>query len=374
MKKININCPINSTGYGITSFNIVKHLLKIPQIDISLFPIGSSIEVNSKEDGELIKVAMNNSEDYKYDAPCLKIWHQFDLASRVGQGHYYVFPFFEIDTLTNKEKHHLNGCDYIFVASEWGKKILQQNNIVKPIYVAPLGVDNTIFYEPNKIKVEQNNYVFFHIGKWEHRKSHDILLQAFDRAFDIDDNVELRLVPYNPFLNEQENNYWLKLVDSCKLKDKIKLFNKLPTQYNLAEFIFYGDCGVFISRAEGWNNEIIECMSMNKPVIVTDYSAHTEYCTKDNSYLVKVDAVEPANDGKWFKGFGNWAKLGESQIEQTVEYMRYVYNNRIESNSQGLLTAQEYSWNRTVNIINSTLNSNGSYYATPKTRKKRKTK
>lgn len=371
MKKININCPINSTGYGITSFNIVKHL-KMLDVDINLFPIGSSVEVNSQQDGEFIKSLIDNSDIYKYDAPCLKIWHQFDLASRVGRGHYYGFPFFEIDTLTEKEKHHLNGCDYIFVASEWGKKILRQNDVVRPIYVATLGVDNTIFNEPNKIKVEQDNYIFFHIGKWEHRKSHDVLLQAFDRAFNSNDNVELRLVPYNPFLNEQENNYWINLVESCKLKDKIKLFNKLPTQYHLAEFIFYADCGVFISRAEGWNNEVIESMSMNKPVIVTDYSAHTEYCTKDNSYLVKVDAVEPANDGKWFKGFGNWAKLGESQIEQTIEYMRHVYNNHINTNSQGLLTAQKYSWNRTVNIINSTLNSNGSYYASPKTRKKRK--
>jgi glycosyltransferase involved in cell wall biosynthesis len=303
----------------------------------------------------------------------LKIWHQYDLATRIGNGHYYTFPFFEVDKLTPREIHHLNYSDFIFVASEWGKKILQQNNVNKPIYVAPLGVDASIFRIPeNKILIENDNYRFFHIGKWEHRKSQDILLKAFDAAFDINDNVELYLLPFNPFLTEQENNYWFNLVENCKLKNKIKIFGRLDTQYQVAEFISRCDCGVFVSRAEGWNNEIIESMAMNKPVIVTNYSAHTEYCNKDNSYLVDIDETEPANDGKWFKGFGNWAKITDKQIEQIIHYMKYVYHNGIYSNPSGVATANHYSWNHTANIIKSTFIRNNSYYANTKAKTKRR--
>jgi glycosyltransferase involved in cell wall biosynthesis len=371
MKKINLNCPINGTGYGITSLNIAKALVSL-NIDLCLFPIGSKIEVNSLLDAEIIKTLMKKNEFFPYEAPCLKIWHQHDLATKIGNGHYYTFPFFEIDTLSKKEIHHLNCSDYIFVASSWAKNILINNGVKKPIYTAPLGVDMNIFYEPNKIKVEQENYIFFHIGKWEHRKSQDILLKTFDQAFSDKDNVELRLVPFNPFLSEQENDYWFNLVDACKLRDKIKIFGRLPTQYNLAEFIFHADCGVFISRAEGWNNEVIETMAMNKPVITTNYSAHTEYCNDKNSYLVNIDRLEPANDGKWFHGEGKWAELGQNQIDQTVEYMRYVYNNRIDSNPEGVKAAEKYSWTRTADIINQTFIGNNSYYANTKTRKKRR--
>jgi glycosyltransferase involved in cell wall biosynthesis len=371
MKKININCPINGTGYGITSLNITKALFDLG-LDLYLFPIGSKIDVNSAHDAEIIKNLINKNNAFPYSAPCLKIWHQNDLALRVGNGHYYTFPFFEIDTLSKKEIHNLNYSDYIFTASSWSKKVLQDNGIIKPIYVTPLGVDMSIFYEPNKIKIEQDNYIFFHIGKWEHRKAQDILLQAFDAAFSKDDNVELRLLPYNPFLSEQENNYWFSLVDNCKLKDKIKVFGRLGTQYQLAEFIFQGDCGVFISRAEGWNNEILETMAMNKPVIATNYSAHTEYCTDKNCYLVDIDQLEQANDGKWFDGSGNWAKLGEKQLDQTIEYMRYVYNNRVESNPEGVSTAKKYSWINTASIIQQTFTKNNSYYANTKARKKRR--
>lgn len=351
-KNININCPIGKTGYGITSLNIIKSLAINNNANISLFPIGNNLELNADSEKELITTFIKNSEDFDYTAPCLKIWHQFDLASRIGSGKYFSFPFFEIDKLSNKETNHINSCDGVFTASKWGKIILKQNGVKKPIYVSPLGVDTSIFKVPPKIRIGNGNYIFFHIGKWEHRKSQDFLLKAFDNAFTESDKVELWLLPHNPFLNQLETSYWLSLVESCNLRDKIKIYDRLPTQYHLADFIFNGDCGVFLSRAEGWNNEILECMAIEKPIIATYYSAHTEYCNFENSYLVNISETEAANDNKWFHGEGNWAKLSSDQLEQTIEHMRYVYNNNIRSNKHGLETAQKYSWNNTTNIIN----------------------
>ena len=162
MKNLNMFCPINGTGYGITSLNITKCLSK--ELNISLFPIGSSMECNNIEEQNLIKQLLDNNSSFDYYAPCLKIWHQYDLATRVGNGHYYTLPFFEIDKLTPREIHHLNYSDFIFVASEWGKTILKNNNVNKPIIVTPLGVNNSVFKVPtNKIRLEKPTYRFFHI-------------------------------------------------------------------------------------------------------------------------------------------------------------------------------------------------------------------
>jgi len=371
MKKINITCPIGKTGYGITSLNILKNI-SYNDANIALFPIGQNMELNSENEKELINNAIKNAENFDCNAPCLKIWHQFDLASRIGSGKYFSFPFFEIDKLKPKEVVHLNSCDGIFSASAWGKEIMQNNGVTKPIHVCPLGVDMSIFYCPPKIRVNEENYIFFHIGKWEHRKSQDFLIQAFDNAFDEDDNVELRLLPHNPFLGDQELQYWANILNSSKLRNKIRIYDRLPTQYHLADFIFHGDCAVFLSRAEGWNNEITECMAMNKPIISTYYSAHTEYCNDHNSFLVKIDETEPANDGKWFHGEGNWAKLGNNQMDQTVQYMRYVYNNDIRTNPHGVETAQKYSWNQTGQTIINTIFAQGSHNANTKKKTKRR--
>ena len=38
-------------------------------------------------------------------------------------------------------------------------------------------------------------------------------------------------------------------------------------------------------------------MSMNKPVIATNYSAHTEFCDKNNCYLIEVNEKDSAGQG-----------------------------------------------------------------------------
>lgn len=354
MKNLNLYCPINGTGYGVTSSNITLQLSKL--VDVSLFPIGSSMQLNSQESGDRIKELIERSHTYDQFAPCLKIWHQYDLASRIGRGKYFALPFFETDTLQNNEIHHLNQVDHIFTASKWGKEVLQKNGVVSTISVSPLGVDMEIF-KPHQIieRDEDSPYIFIHIGKWEKRKSQDFLINAFSSAFTPEDDVELWLLPYNPFLTEEEANVWHNLVINSSMSSKIKMYQRAPTQYHLAQMIYNADCGVFLSRAEGWNNEIPEVMALDKPIIATNYSAHTEYLTKENSLLVDIDELEPAIDGKWFDGSGNWAKLGDKQLEQTVEYMRFVYNKKVRSNPAGVDTAKKYSWERTASIIRETI-------------------
>lgn len=369
IKKLNFTSPVGSTGYGITSLNIVK-ALNLLNVDISLFPIGSKIEINNNEEKLLIEHLIKKNRFFEPNAPCLKIWHPNDLASRIGRGKFYSFPFFELDSIPKDEAHHINSCDSVFTASQWGKNVLLSNNIKVPIFVAPLGVDTEIFKAPAKIKVTEGKYVFFHIGKWEIRKSHDFLLKCFENAFDVNDNVELRLAPFNFFLNKDEENNWLNMVKNNKLASKIKVFDRFKTQYDLAEFIFYGDCGVFLSRGEGWNNEILECMALDKPIIATNYSAHTEYLTKNNSFMVDVNKTEPAQDNKWFFGQGNWAHLGKEEMEQTIDYMRMVYYDNITNNPDGVISAKKYSWNNTANIINKNIFEKNNAHT--KKRKRRK--
>lgn len=369
--KLNMMSPIGSTGYGITSFNILKSLNNLG-VEVSLFPIGSQFSVNSQQDKEMIHKCINNSLTFDYVAPTLKIWHQNELSIRPGKGRYATLPFFEVDKLKPIEKHHLNFSDIIFVASKWAKKVLIDNGITRPIEVSPLAVDMEIFYDPVKIKVENPQYTFFHIGKWEKRKGQDFLIEAFSRAFSPKDDVCLALLPHNPFLTKEESDQWVRLASESPMRNNIKIFGRLETQYDLANFIFYGDCGIFMSRAEGWNNEILECMAMNKPIITTNYSAHTEYCNKENAYLVEIDQLEPAVDSKWFDGTGNWAKLAQNQMDQTVDIMRYVYNNNIRLNPNGIETASNYSWINTANIIKSNLFLNRKSNAHSRNKKKRR--
>jgi glycosyltransferase involved in cell wall biosynthesis len=343
---LHLMSPIGYTGYGYAGLNILKSLSN--DNNIALHLIGNP-NVDDQEDMNLIKYSIGLSHLIPLDSPCLKIWHQFDLLNKIGKGTYIAFPFFEVTSFNQKELYNLQLPDKLVVSSDWAKQILINNNVKQSINVVPLGVDTTIFdYTKNQ---NTNNYVFITIGKWEKRKAHDTIIECFNKAFNHSDEVELWLVTHNGFLNPQEEKYWTDLVNNSPLSNKIRVFPRLPTHQNVAEVISYSNCGIYISRGEGWDMELLETMAMNKPVIASNYSAHTEYCNSDNSFLVDMPDTEAAIDNKWFFGQSNWGKIGDSQIEQTIAHMQYCYNNRILTNENGLKTAQSLSWNNTASKL-----------------------
>lgn len=356
---MNIMSPIDAyTGYGITGYNLWKNIFDIDQSTTLLMMGGGNLEPGW--DSSKVQASINNKVNFDPNKPSFKLWHGNDFFSKpYGNGKYGVLSFFETDKLSNLEKTSYNLADTIFMPSLWAKNILESNGINKNIVVCPQGVDTKVF--DGKIpddKKEKNTYVFINIGKWEIRKGHDILIDIFNKAFDINDDVELWMINHNPFLNEEQTNKWVKFYQDTKLSNKIRFFPRLPNQSTLAHIMSYSDCGIFPSRGEGWNNEAIEMMAMNKPIIITDYSAHTEYCNRDNSFLIDISEVEPAVDNIWFNGTnGNWASLGDAQISQAAEYMRYVFLNNIRTNQNGLKTAQNLSWNKTAQIIYDHMNN-----------------
>ena len=161
----------------------------------------------------------------------------------------------------------------------------------------------------------------------------------------------------NPFNSEEEEKNWTDLYNNSKLGDKISLIPRVATHEEVYNIMATVDCGVFPARAEGWNLELLEMMACNKPVIATDYSAHTEFCTSENSFLIDPSQVEPAFDGKWFDGkTGSWAKLEDRHVEELAEYMRHVYKNNVRENPNGVDTAKIYSWQNSVSKIQDALN------------------
>jgi len=93
-------------------------------------------------------------------------------------------------------------------------------------------------------------------------------------------------------------------------------------------------------------------MAAGKHVITTNYSAHTEFCTQDNSTLIPITNVEPAFDGKWFFGQGNWAKVGNREVALLAHEMcMFAEMYKGEQNISGIETAKTFSWQNTAREI-----------------------
>lgn len=362
----NLQAPINSLGFGVCGLNLALALERLGH-EPALWPIGN---VDAPEEHHAaLRRMMARAHSYCGTSPSLRVWHPFALAEHVGRGHHCCYTFFELDRLKPVELHHLKRQDFVFVSSEWARGVLVDNGLPETAAkVAPPGVDRNIF-SPDFKDPEPGPTVFLSVGKWEVRKGHDVICEAFNKAFEKDDEVVLVLNCHNPCLRTADearryNAAWEKLFWSSKLGCKMSVMGeRLPNQRAVAELMRQADCGVFPARAEGWNLEAAEMLAMGRKVILTDYSAHTQFATGENSLLIEVKDLEEAHDGHWFRADdpvwegrpGKWAKLGEAQVDQLVEHMRSVHRKKqageLKFNRAGVDSMAPFTWERTARDI-----------------------
>lgn len=356
---LNFVAPINPLGYGVVGRNVLGELVKAGH-SVSYYPLGNP---SWESDLPFVHKCVDNSRMFNSDAPSIRVWHQNDMAMFPGGGKRIGWPIFELNKFTDLERHHLTSVDRLFVCSQWAKDVLEAEGISKEIErvdVVPLGVDSSVFFVDEGARSKrgywtQKKTVFLNIGKWEVRKGHNELLEAFCKAFKTSDNVELWMINHNDFIGH-ENELWKTKYISSPMGANIKILPRIGSQHELRQIINTADCGVFPSHAEGWNLEPLEFMACGVPSIVTNYSGHTEYCNDTNSFLLQPNGMVSAQDGKWFHGQGEWCTF---DIDKLVEAMQVAHDYK-QSGSNSLTegmktTVEKFTWANTVKKIEEVL-------------------
>jgi glycosyltransferase involved in cell wall biosynthesis len=362
--KINLVAPINEVSYGLVGKNLFRELDKIADVTLWGAPCAHNIQPSNSEDIALINKGLAKQAMFDYDAPSVRLWHQFDMACFPGRGWKIGFPIFELDSFTTAEKHQLEWLDHIMVPSGWAADVVGREVLNGGwTSVVPLGVDTSIFYPRDMSPTPVTR--FLSVGKWEIRKGHDVLIEAFNEAFEPTDKVSLWMLCHNFFLEPGRNNgvdgneAWKHRYLSTKMGRCIDIIDRVETPQQVAQIMNEVDCGIFPSRAEGWNLELLEMMACGKEVIATNYSAHTEFANSQNCHLIEIDELEEAYDGKFFFGeeaeHGRWASLGDSQYDQLVEHMRSIHKAKQAGdklfNHEGVATAEDFTWQNSAEVL-----------------------
>ena len=356
---LNLVAPVNQLGYGVVGYNVLKSLTEADS-QVSYFPIGRP---EWESDLSFVKKCIDNSKTFDSAAPSIRIWHQHDLAMFPGGGERIGWPIFELDSFTDIEVNHLKSVDRLFVCSQWAKDVIVERGCAAEdeVEVIPLGVDSSTFFVDEEERARRpywtrDKTVFINVGKWEVRKGHNELLEAFCSAFTPEDNVELWMLNDNPFIG-LGNEEWKTKYISSEMGANIKLLPRANTQAELRAKFNQVDFGVFPSHAEGWNLEPLELMACGVPSIVTNYSGHTEYCNASNSLLVEPNGMSPANDDRWFHGQGEWCTFDTKEL---VKQMRLAHkmkqkivtggkSKKYEKlSAESLKTAKAFSWENTA--------------------------
>lgn len=127
-----------------------------------------------------------------------------------------------------------------------------------------------------------------------------------------------------------------ELICYLGVEDRVARTNEYLSQREL--YSLTNACDVYISlhRAEGFGLGIAEAMSMGKPVIVTNWSANTEFCKPDNSILVPFHFIRPTGGTK-FDSLNNGAvsRWAEPDVDAAAAALRRLYHDRDECRRLG---------------------------------------
>ena len=348
---LSLIAPHSRTGYGVAGANLLR-ALQARGVPVAFFPIGGVDRTLT--DNPALDRAIEAQGTFRGDVPSVRLSQQFDLALHAGRGPRIGFTIFETDAFTARELHHLRAQDAILVCSAWARDVCYANGLTdRPVHVVPLGVDRAVFHEHVMPARQWNETVFLQAGKLEPRKGQLELLRAFEAAFTPNDDVRLILACHNPFMRRDLFDAALAPFRTSPMAKRITIVDReLETSRDVAALMATAHCGVFPARAEGWNLEALEMLSMGKTVIATNATAHTEYLTPRNARLIGMDALEPAMGGRMA---GRWSAWGTSQHEQLVAHLRAVQADRMSGqlveNRAGITTANTYSWDASAQAL-----------------------
>ena len=194
-------------------------------------------------------------------------------------------------------------ADRIFTFTPYWKKQLKDQGVTRPLSILGHGFDpKTFFTVPRdmarkNLKLPEDAFIVMSLNRNQPRKRLDIMIVAF---------VELVLkYPTKPIIllcicdKGEKGGWWLFEIYVRELKKRgvpIEQFgNRLMISSNDMVFkdedinVLYNiaDIGISTAEGEGWGLCTFEQMGVGIPQVVPDVGGYKEYCTKENSMIVK---------------------------------------------------------------------------------------
>ena len=157
---------------------------------------------------------------------------------------------------------------------------------------------------------ENRPYVFYHIGNIiDDRKQFRKILEAFVR------------------MNNPDTHLLVKATCNHDVKmnmPRVTIINGLLPDAGIDNIHAEGDCYVSFSHSEGIGMGAVEAALHDKPVILPEYGAASEYIKSD--YTIRCGMTKLARDDFLFQKGMEW---GDPDYEQLEAFMRDAYEKRL---------------------------------------------
>jgi len=163
------------------------------------------------------------------------------------------------------------------------------------------------------------------------RKNADGAMRAFAEAFN--DIPGTRLVfKINGRKNHPQGfDALARLARELGIADRYTAIDRYLPQNELFALTAAADAYISLHRAEGFGLGIAEAMCFGIPVVVTDYSATTEFCKPDSSVPIPYTMI-PIGGKEYFSSMKQWAAPDEHAASRAL---RRLFNDKAFRQSIG---------------------------------------
>jgi len=311
---------------------------------------------------ETINLLRKKNIDYVRDEYFQVPGNKFFIGRRIGILDYaynYNFAFENTDWIN--QAHDILLC----LSQHVLENFIKQGGEKQKAFIVPLGVNLQIFHpnvQPKYFDTEKK-FKFLAMGWPEKINGFDILIEAFTEEFCSDEDVCLIIKTpllrphlydnsqrkaYNDYLLMRANiEKWCFQAKQKKADDYPEILLRSENEAKieaLASYYTGCDCYVQSVRGSSFGLNILEAMACGKPVIVTNFGGHLDFCNEHNSYLIDYQLTTAIESGEEKSEFLRWAEPDKQHLRQL---MRHVYENQAQAREVGLLAHQEVSKNWT---------------------------
>lgn len=273
-------------------------------------------------------------------------WFGHHRAANPGYDRYVGICMFETDGLPAGWAAACSSMDEVWVPSEFNRNTFARAGVApEKLHVIPFGIDANAYdpavTQPMDIPGKRG-FTFLSVFQWSARKGWDALLRAYLGAFTATDDVCLVLRAYleregATSIRDRVEAYVRELGYDPESSPSILILDDFITEDEMPSLYRAADAFVLPTRGEGWGIPFMEAMASSLPVIATRWSAHLDFMTEDNSYLIDIDGLWPVPDSlsrenPFYTSDQHWA---EPSVDRTAELMRWVFEQRDEASAKG---------------------------------------
>ena len=394
-----ISCPIDTySGYGARSRDLVKAIIETNKYDVKILPQRwGNTSWGFIED----HLEWNFLKEFILTTPQLptqpEIWAQITIPNEfqpVGKYNIGITAGMETTAVKGEWIEGCNRMNLVITSSEFAKKTFElmdyeiknqqgqtqgRLKLTTPIEVLFEGANTNIYKvidTPCSLDLQiKEDFAYLFVGHWmqgefgEDRKNVGLLIKAFYETFkNKSKKPALILKASGGVSSYMDRDELLKKIEIIK---KTVVANSLPNIYLLhGEFTdeemneLYNHSKVkamvSLTKGEGFGRPLLEFSLVKKPIMTTNWSAHTEFLSKEFTTLMngELKNLHPSVLNDWFVKEAQWFNVNPMEVNH---YLKDIFENykkyQNNANRQAYKSKTEFSWDKMKEKLDTILTS-----------------